>query len=154
MPSVFPRNILGLSGRSTPTSILGGGSGSTDGDASAWHVCYTLPMHSPGFHEVVSISSDLGVYWMEVTGWIQCGSWMDRVGICCLVTRNSIERIGLNHESDLLLISIAEGTTKLLIPQQTNELTYSLRIGHRYLTKPRPIVSFATIAGRDVVPIA
>lgn len=154
MTSVYPRNILGLSGRGVPTSIIGAGSSGADGDTSSWHVCYTLPMHSPGFHEIVNLQSDLGIFWMEITGWIQCGSWMDRVGICCLISRNSIERIGLNHESDLLLISISEGNTKLLVPQQTNELTYSLRIGFRHLTKPRPTVSFATIAGRDVVPIA
>ena len=153
MPAVFPRNILNQNARGGPTSILGGSS-SAQGDTSTWHVCYTLPAPSPGFHEVVNLSTALGIYWLEITGWISCGSWMDRVGICCLVSKNSIERVGLNHETDMLVISLDQGNTKVLVPQQTHETTYSLRIGFRHLTKPRPSVTFATVAGREIVPIA
>ena len=152
MPSIYPKNILGTGATGTPVSILGGsGSGS---DVHAWHVCYTLLAPFPGFHEIVTLTSELGVYWLEITGWIQSGTFVDRVGICSLVTRNNIERVGLNHETESLLLTIQGGSAKLLVPQQTGDVTYSLRIAYRHFTKPKPTVTFASLAGKEVVPIA
>ena len=150
MPTVYPKNILGTG--QSGVNILGTSGNGFGVDVNAWHVVYTLPPF-PGFHEVVSITSE-GIYWLELTGWLRCGSFLDRVQICCLVSRNSIERVGLNHESDVLLISIQDGIAKVLVPQQTTAVTYSLRVAYRYLTKPRAVVTFGILAGREVVPIA
>ena len=152
MPTIYPKNILGTGATGTPVSILGGsGAGA---DANAWHVCYTLVAPFPGFHEIVTLTSELGVYWLEITGWIQSGTFVDRVGICSLVTRNSIERVGLNHETESLLLTIQNGSAKVLVPQQSGDVTYSLRIAYRHFTKPKPTVTFASLAGKEVVPVA
>ena len=152
MPTVYPKNILGTGHAGAPVNILGSGS-TTGADANAWHVCYTLAPF-PGFHEIASLTSLFGVYWVDLTGWMQSGNYVDRVSICCLVTKHSIERVGLNHETELLLLTIQEGVMKILVPRQLGNVVYSLRIAYRHLTKPRPAVTFPFLAGKEVVPIA